>query len=99
MRTGGKMAIFVMDEFGNFYASNTQAQGKFHHSSFLAGKPVAAAGELKVENGVLKIITDESGHYWPTIELSDQAVKVLDAYGIDMTQVDIQFRPPKKAGP
>jgi hypothetical protein len=97
VRTVGKVAIFVMDEQGNFYASNTAAEGKFHHSSFFAGKPVAAAGELRVDNGVLKVITDESGHYHPTIEFSDQAVKILEAYGIDMTQVDIKFRPPKAA--
>lgn len=47
--------IFVMDENGEFYAQNSKVSGPvpleptidniaIHHSSFLAGKPVAAAG-------------------------------------------------------
>jgi hypothetical protein len=37
----------------------------FHHSSFLAGEPVAAAGEIRVSNGVLKTVSNNSGHYQP----------------------------------
>lgn len=39
--------------------------GKFHHSSFLGGAAVTAAGEWVVENGVIKVITAKSGHYKP----------------------------------
>jgi hypothetical protein len=42
-------AIFVMDENGDFYASKSQQVGRFHHSSLAGGEPVAAAGEMKVE--------------------------------------------------
>jgi hypothetical protein len=60
--SGGGNAIFVMDANGNTFASKTQIVGEFHHSSLAAGQPVAAAGELRVEQGVLKAITDKSGH-------------------------------------
>jgi hypothetical protein len=40
-------------------------QGKLHHSSFLSGEPVLAAGDWVVENGILKLINGESGHYRP----------------------------------
>jgi hypothetical protein len=62
----GGQAIFVMDQDGHLYASNNKAKGKFHHSSFLAGQPVAAAGYIHVEDGVVKGVSRESGHYKPT---------------------------------
>jgi hypothetical protein len=68
-------AIFVMDPDGDFYASNYQARGKFHHSSFLAGSPVASAGDLDVRAGDLREMTPWSGHYKPTSAQQAQGVK------------------------
>lgn len=59
-------AIFVMDPQGNIYLSNEQTRGKFHHSSFMAGGVVAAAGDIRVENGKIVAISRKSGHYRPT---------------------------------
>ena len=56
-------AIFVMDGYGNIYASNYQQFGKFHHSSFLAGEPTGAAGELAVIQGRAQDADGSSGHY------------------------------------
>src|SRR6267154_3673541 len=70
-------AIFVMDANGEFYASKYQMVGDFHHSSLLAGAPAAAAGELEVKNGVLKAISDKSGHYRPRRPYTDQAIDRL----------------------
>lgn len=58
-------AIFVMDEHGNVFASNYQEIGRFHHSSLSAGRPVAAAGELGVKDGVVHFVSNASGHYRP----------------------------------
>jgi ankyrin repeat protein len=58
-------AIFVMDPAGDIYITNNHPLGKFHHSSFLAGAPVAAAGIIRIENGVVKSISRDSGHYKP----------------------------------
>ncbi|WP_080777475.1 hypothetical protein [Chryseobacterium phocaeense] len=62
-------AIFVMSAEGHIYLSKNYAYGKFHHSTFLAGKPVAAAGEMVVEEGLIKIVTDGSGHYQPPLDM------------------------------
>lgn len=59
------MAIFVMDRKGSIYSSRTQRAGVIHHSSLLAGGNVAAAGEISVDNGRLKMVTNQSGHYMP----------------------------------
>jgi hypothetical protein len=84
-------AIFVMDEDGNIYASTEHSVGQFHHSSFLAGGDVAGAGELKVSNGELQLISDQSGHYWPTRDMTAQVVEQLRARGVSIDDSQIQL--------
>jgi len=56
-------------EFGNYIFSNTHRAGWDHHSSFLGGNAVIAAGEWIVDNaGKIKVITAKSGHYMPKWE-------------------------------
>lgn len=71
------VAIFVMDRDGNFYASTRHEKGVFHHTSFLAGQPVAAAGEIRVVDGKLVGISDKSGHYTPVRYFTAQAIHRL----------------------
>ena len=80
-------AIFVMDEHGNFYASNFRKTAEFHHSSFLGGKPVAAAGEMEIFKGEITTISKQSGHYKPSAEFIKQAVSELESRGVDMRYV------------
>jgi hypothetical protein len=82
-------AIYVIDEDGNIYASTSQQYGVFHHSSFLSGEDVAGAGELKVVNGQLEMITDQSGHYHPTQAMTDQVVAYLRARGVSINDNQI----------
>lgn len=43
-------------------------QGEIHHSSFLGGAPVVAAGDWLVTNGTVRYLNADSGHYRPTAE-------------------------------
>lgn len=70
-------AIFTMDPTGRIYASNEQVIFLLHHSSLLAGNPVAAAGEIKIVEGEIKSINTCSGHYWPSKNLTKQIEKAL----------------------
>lgn len=54
-----------MSDDGRIFASLFHEPQKFHHSSFLGGKPVASAGEIVVEKGIIKEVTRKSGHYQP----------------------------------
>ena len=58
--------IFVLRD-GVIYAhtKETASRPRFHHSTFLAGEPVEAAGLLVVEKGILKVVFPHSGHYRP----------------------------------
>jgi hypothetical protein len=74
--------IFVMDGEGNIYsACKTLVK---HHSSFLAGGPVAAAGWWEIEYGAIKSITNDSGHYQPPLDYTKQVLKELKSRGVDI---------------
>jgi hypothetical protein len=84
-------AIFVMDADGNFYAAKDHRTGEFHHSSLVAGAPVAAAGELEVVGGVLRVISDRSGHYRPRSVHTAQAIDRLEKNNIPFQGVRIDL--------
>ena len=74
-------AIFTMGVFGDIYASNSFPTFMFHHSSFFAGNPVAAAGQMQVDQGIIKRIDSCSGHYRPSDRIAMQAVDALTKQG------------------
>lgn len=63
--SGSGFGSFVLSPTGELYVGEHRIQ-RFHHSSFLAGGEVAAAGEMKIVNGKLTELTNKSGHYKPT---------------------------------
>jgi hypothetical protein len=88
-RTG--RAIFVMDEDGNLYASNYQERGVFQHTTFLGGGEAAGAGEITVDQGELKMLSDQSGRYSLPRSYTKQVISQLGSQGIDIdpgTQVE-----------
>ena len=87
-------AIFVMDRDGNLYASIFQEYRVFHHSSLLAGRDVAAAGEMLVRDGRIELLTDRSGHYMPGRERTQQVLDQLASQGIVVDPQGIQFFAP-----
>jgi hypothetical protein len=89
--TGAGRAIFVVDDAGNIYASMSHKPGKFHHSSFLAGGNVLTAGELVVEKGVLKLISNKSGHYRPPADSIKTLLGVLNEAGLNIAQITTDF--------
>lgn len=84
------MADFVMDTYGDFYALLHTIQDKIHHSTALAGEPVAAAGEIKVENGHLLGLNDKSKHYMVPDFISNQALESLKRHGVDTKNVTVK---------
>lgn len=86
--TAGQLAIYVLSPEGVLYASAEQEQGKFHHSSFLAGGPVAGAGELIAAEGKVTLLTDHSGHYRPGKQETGQALCWFADQGVDLAAVE-----------
>ncbi len=67
-------AIFVMSKDGKFYISKQDEYGVFHHSSFLSGAEVSAAGEIVIENGIIFSVSNKSGHYLPPLSTVESNV-------------------------
>ncbi|HEY1653206.1 MAG TPA: hypothetical protein VGG09_15075 [Acidimicrobiales bacterium] len=86
--SGKGWAIFVVSPAGVCY-SESHVEGEFHHSSFLSGGAVQAAGEWKVEDGKLAKINSKSGHYRPIPEHLLWAVRQLKARGVDLSGAEV----------
>lgn len=76
----GGYAKYVMDEYGNIFINNETHQIK--HSYFLSGKAVADAGWIRIENGKLKLIVHDSGHYRPMIFQNLQFIIEMMSRGV-----------------
>lgn len=85
------VAMYVMDPNGTFYAA-PQIGGRFQHSSFLAGGPIAGAGEMTVSDGKLKRISNSSGHYMPDILNMVQVLQELASRGVDLYEVKLNLK-------
>jgi hypothetical protein len=71
----GRDGLFCLTPEGELLLLARGARGRLHHSSLVAGGPVASAGIMRVKDGVLQALSSQSGHYRPPPEL---AVQVLD---------------------
>jgi hypothetical protein len=82
----GGRELYAMDDMEFLYTSAQPAQaGRFHHSSFLSGKPVLCAGEITVQNGIITHIDNLSGHYRPATQQLLDCVRVLARkYQVDL---------------
>jgi hypothetical protein len=85
---------FAMDGAGGLYAANpmmewarkadrTKKEGlRNNHSSLVGGADVAAAGTIKVADGAVQEVGDDSGHYRPGVAQTHQAVERFIGAGV-----------------
>lgn len=86
---GDERWIFVIDVAGNCFM-NRKVKGRFHHSSFVAGAPVRAAGRIVVKDGIVVSIGPNSGHYRTT---NEQLQRVIDDFfGNCINVLPLDFR-------
>ncbi len=82
-------AIYVMDDCGRIFMTYHHEVGLFHHSSFLSGAPISAAGEMLVVDGRILEIDAASGHYRPPPDATRQLIHRLQALGADLSMTRI----------
>jgi hypothetical protein len=70
-----KRILFVIDLNKDFFIAPFE-EGLWH-SSFSKGKPVLAAGLIKVIHGIVSEIAFDSGHYLPELKYSYQTIQLL----------------------
>lgn len=85
-----KKYMFVFSQEKRLFATQKQLKtqfGRFHHSSLVQGKPVLAAGNIKIQsssNGSQQIsMNNQSGHYKPTPDSIDQVLQWLTNEGLE----------------
>ncbi|EPQ28770.1 uncharacterized protein PFL1_03573 [Pseudozyma flocculosa PF-1] len=81
--------LFVADLAANLYIG-IKTRGQFQHSSFLGGSIVAAAGILKVKDGIITSIYPWSGHYRSGGEHFEALVNRLRQRGLDTSGINVR---------
>ncbi|CEI85466.1 hypothetical protein DRF75_00765 [Ehrlichia minasensis] len=81
--TSGKKVAYVLTLAGNLITHDhivrDHTKGKtYFHSTLAAGMPVMCAGLVSVDQGIIVDISNESGHYKPSVANLYNAVKLLD---------------------
>ncbi|CAG8576876.1 1784_t:CDS:2 [Dentiscutata erythropus] len=82
--------IYVTDCHGNFYVGQKK-KGHFHHSSFLAGGAIAAAGGIKAQHGKLMELNPKSGHYKPSQIHFSAIVNRLKDENVDLSNAKLTY--------
>uniref|UniRef100_K3WJ07 Uncharacterized protein n=1 Tax=Globisporangium ultimum (strain ATCC 200006 / CBS 805.95 / DAOM BR144) TaxID=431595 RepID=K3WJ07_GLOUD len=85
--------IFVIDLEHKMYLARKR-KGVFHHSSFVAGAPIFAAGKIMIQQGQIIAIEPHSGHFKPTLKNLTALVRTLRNQHVDLDL--IAFIRPKK---
>jgi hypothetical protein len=89
--SGAKYAIYAMDQMGRIYATGHRVS-RVHHTSPLAGGDVAAAGEMVVQDGIIKAITNKSGHYRPDKDhLAQVLQETFKTLGGDLKNIRLKY--------
>jgi YD repeat-containing protein len=90
--TGGAPYLIVLAPNGALYAGrgDYSSDAKLHHSSFLAGESVSAAGEIVVNAGKVVRVTSRSGHYKPPLCLLDQLSAELVRRGVALDGIPFE---------
>jgi hypothetical protein len=90
--------MYAMDSYGTLFASSPDglAMGNdfWNHSSFNAGKDVVCAGMIRIHNGVLQSVDNNSGHYKPTRDNLFELLTIFQSEGIPLNAVTIEIREP-----
>jgi len=88
------VTAYAMDKYGNLFVKDAGPLNGayfFNHSSFNAGNDVISAGTLTINNGLLQMIDNNSGHYKPTRDNLHNCLEILDQEGVDLTQAIVNL--------
>jgi len=87
----GDMMKEVTERYHEAQAQGESTQERFHHSSFLAGREVAGAGEIEVAGGQVSRFSDVSGHYKPGSQQMVNVAKELESQQAGVEKIGAEF--------
>ena len=79
--------LLVIDPDFRIFLLPFEQRGLYHHSSLTGGKDILFAGTAAFHNGVIRELSDRSGHYKPNSEQTRAALRELASKGVDMRQI------------
>jgi hypothetical protein len=79
--------LFMAHHRGGFDKNN------FFHSSYLSGDTVLCTGTIQIQNGIIKGIANDSGHYQPTLDHLANVLQAFRMYGVDARSVAVYAVP------
>ncbi|HEV2211503.1 MAG TPA: hypothetical protein VG167_22270 [Verrucomicrobiae bacterium] len=65
-------------------------RGNFYHSSYLGGDAVMCAGTMLIEDGIIKGISTDSGHYRPSQMHVVNLLQSLQMRGVNVSTIEVQ---------
>lgn len=82
-------ALYVLTRGGTLLSAPGKI-GEMHHSSLVAGTDVAGAGMMRVEQGKIRSITNNSGHYRPSAEYLRNVLQVFQRNHVNLEEVEVE---------
>ena len=86
---------YVMSQGGDLYSGpHFTTMGKTkesarYHSSYFGGQPVLCAGEIVIEDGVIREIDNSSGHYMPGSSNISMMLELLMVQGVRLAHLQV----------
>jgi hypothetical protein len=86
---GDGMVHFAMDYRARLYLGfrPRDTDVNFVHASLVGGEPVLCAGKMKVVDGMLLEVNDDSGHYIPQAKQMALMLNQLQVHGVNLEKV------------
>ncbi|MBY0411845.1 MAG: hypothetical protein K2Q97_17390, partial [Burkholderiaceae bacterium] len=85
---------YVMSQGGDLYsgphfATRGGKESARYHSSYFGGEPILCAGEILIEDGVIREINNSSGHYRPGGANISMMLELLMVQGVRLAQLNV----------
>lgn len=81
--------LFVIDKNYRMYLLPFEIRGTYHHSSLSRGDDIIFAGTAAFHNGILKELSNSSGHYKPSSQQTLVVLKQLSRRGINLSETSL----------
>jgi hypothetical protein len=78
---------YVLSMGRDFYM--TRHASDLFHSAYIAGGETQCAGTMEIEDGVVRALSNLSGHYKPHVEFLTNALLALRMHGIEIASISV----------
>lgn len=82
--------IYVITLSGEIFI--TKSSDSIKHTSLSRGKPILGAGSIKVNNGQISYISNESGHYRPEAHILQKVLSLLEKkHKVNISNISVNY--------